>query len=528
MKLPAVAVAVFVVASLGGASLTSAQPPTPSLSADKKKAEQFFNPPDQSHADEGSVQEKMRVIVKYKNPTGKAEAQAAAQSIHHDLNKQNAIAATYRSQAAVEALSRSKNVDYIEMDIKRYMIGDGLRGSSHQDVHHQAKEQQGHRKLQGQSVPYGIAMTQADQVPPGATRKKVCIIDSGYKLGHEDLPSGENVTGYDGSLPWNQDGDGHGSHVAGTIAALNNNVGVVGMMPNNIDLHIVRVFGDDGIWAYSSSLADAVNECVEAESDVINMSLGGGGQSATEKDAFDNAYASGVLPIAAAGNEQNESPGLCSYPASYENVVSVAAIDEQKNIANFSNQNSQVELAAPGVAVLSTVSNPGAEIKTFKVNNADLQGNPFEAFGTASGNLVYCGKAIGTGKPRDRDTGTCANNGASGKVCLIKRGEISFADKAEFCQNQGGVGAIIYNNTPDSYSGTLGGFRGIPVVAVSGDVGGNLLEEINSLAEIEIVASGGEFNSYSSYSGTSMVGKHTYTNILCIQSYRLTYHNISH
>ena len=82
------------------------------------------------------------------------------------------------------------------------------------------------------------------------------------------------------------------------------------------------------------------------------MSLGGGASSAAEQAAFDNAAAAGLLSIAAAGNDGNSS---LSYPASYDAVMSVGALDSSKNIASFSQYNSQVEIAAPGVAVNSTL-----------------------------------------------------------------------------------------------------------------------------------------------------------------------------
>jgi serine protease len=215
------------------------------------------------------------------------------------------------------------------------------------------------RFLQAESTPYGITMVQANQLSDSNTSNfKVCITDTGYDRTHEDLRS-SNVTGDDGygsndTGNWYEDGHGHGTHVAGTISAIsNNNKGVVGVNPNGVvGLHIVKVFNNSGSWAYGSDLVAAVDQCRAAGAKVISMSLGGGASSAAEEAAFENASAAGVLSIAAAGNDGNSS---LSYPASYDIVMSVAAIDSSKNIASFSQYNSQVEIAAPGVAVNSTL-----------------------------------------------------------------------------------------------------------------------------------------------------------------------------
>ncbi|MCA1616878.1 MAG: S8 family serine peptidase, partial [Acidobacteria bacterium] len=267
----------------------------------------------------------------------------------------------------------------------------------------------------------------------GASNRKVCIIDSGYYLGHEDLPTAPNVTGDNdsGTGNWYQDGSGHGTHVAGTIAGLGGNgKGVVGVLPGNtINLHIVRVFGDDGAWAYSSDLAAAVGKCRNAGANVISMSLGGSFSSGTEQTAFNNAYNAGVLSIAAAGNAGNTST---SYPAGYGSVVSVAAVDSSETVASFSQKNSDVEIAGPGVAVLSTV--PYKETNTLTVGATTYSGNHIE-FAARSESGVSGDKA---------DGGLCdaTNSAWSGKVVLCRRGTVSFFDKVRNVQNSGGVACV--------------------------------------------------------------------------------------
>jgi len=270
-----------------------------------------------------------------------AEAAVLAQSkgmggeLALQLPEQHALA-LWLPAAAATALARNPNVLWVEPDAKRYASAETLT--------------------------YGIPMVQAPQLSDGmAGEVLVCIIDSGYSGNHPDLPHGAQVQGSDnaGTGSWSSDENGHGTHVAGTIAAIGgNDMGVVGVLPNqSVPLHIIKVFGANG-WAYTSNLVGALNACKQGMSNrgftrmVINMSLGGSVPSKTEEQAFNQAYSQNVLSVAAAGNAGNTSK---SYPASYSSVVSVAAIDSSKQLAYFSQRNDQVELAAPGVAVLSTV-----------------------------------------------------------------------------------------------------------------------------------------------------------------------------
>jgi serine protease len=413
----------------------------------------------------------VRVWVQFAPGAGAAVGQNLRQAggeIHYRFDHLSAYAVTLPAHA-LPGLNRNPNVLLIEDDPKRFPMA--------------------------QTVPYGIPMVQADLVTDAnAGNRRVCIIDSGYDLGHEDLPAGGNVSGAPdgGAGNWYQDGNGHGTHVAGTIAALNNSVGVIGVAPNNLlNLHIVRVFNDAGSWAYSSGLVAALDQCRSAGSHVVNMSLGGSFKSKTEENAFQQAYNAGVLPVAAAGNAGNTRH---SYPASYPSVVSVAAIDENKEVASFSQQNNQVELSAPGVAVLSTYPTGSGTTSTVTVgsdgyDNAAMEGAPFTS---GSGPLHDCGLA----------TSVCS--GASGRVCLISRGQVSFADKVLNCQAGGGTAAVIYNNEDGMLFGTLGGTAtSIPSVGTTQAIGQELLGRLGDSTTVSIFA-----DNYATLSGTSMATPH--------------------
>ncbi|MFC3033843.1 S8 family serine peptidase [Pseudoalteromonas fenneropenaei] len=253
-----------------------------------------------------------------------------------DLPSVNALVLELTA-AQIQTLSQDAQVELIEEDPKRYLMAE--------------------------STPYGITMVQANQLSDAMSgNRKVCIMDTGYTLNHPDLPN-TGITGNDGygsndTGNWYNDGNGHGTHVAGTIAAIGGNgQGVVGVNPSGqLGLHIVKVFNDAGKWAYGSDLIKAIEQCETAGANVTSMSLGGSGSSTAERNAFAQSYARGMLHIAAAGNGGNSS---MSYPASYDAVVSVAAVDSSENKASFSQYNSQVEIAGPGVSVNSTWNNGG-------------------------------------------------------------------------------------------------------------------------------------------------------------------------
>lgn len=207
------------------------------------------------------------------------------------------------------------------------------------------------RRLMAQSTPYGIPMVQANQLSQSDTSaRKVCVIDTGYNAGHPDLPTGAGIANNNQVGLWYNDGNGHGTHVAGTVAALSNNEGVVGVYPG-VDVYAVKIFNDSGNWTFASDLIVGIQQCKNAGSNVVNMSLGGGSSSTAESNAMQGFNDDGIMLVAAAGNDGNSS---MSYPASYNSVISVAAVDSNESRASYSQYNSQVEISGPGSSVNST------------------------------------------------------------------------------------------------------------------------------------------------------------------------------
>lgn len=226
-------------------------------------------------------------------------------------------------------------------------------------------EETGARRKLAQEVPYGITMVGANVanggLAPGGTPIKVCVVDTGYdNTGQQDNP--EAVGGYslyanegETGEKWDVDGHGHGTHCAGTIGALNNDLGVIGVVGDpNIDPFFIGKGLRNGGSGSSAAVMAAVEACVDAGAKIISMSLGGGGYNAAFDEQYEEHYKNNILIIAAAGNGGNSAK---SYPASYKAVMSVAAVDSGKNKASFSQYNDQVEIAAPGVSVKSTLPN---------------------------------------------------------------------------------------------------------------------------------------------------------------------------
>lgn len=178
---------------------------------------------------------------------------------------------------------------------------------------------------------------------------KVAVIDTGISHSHPDLKGQVKgkISVVRGAGQSKTIG-GHGTHVAGTIAAIANNGGIVGIAPQ-VDLYDVQAFGVDGT-ANISDIITGINWAIEQKVDIINMSFGTGEDHPAFHQALRVAARNGIVLVASAGN----NGGGLEFPAAYREVVAVGAINQQAKLAEFSARGRGLNTVAPGVAIKST------------------------------------------------------------------------------------------------------------------------------------------------------------------------------
>lgn len=189
---------------------------------------------------------------------------------------------------------------------------------------------------------------------------KIAVLDTGIDLRHPDLK--ENIKGgYNATDPRKsiQDDNGHGTHVAGIIAAVDNKIGIIGAAPE-ADLYIVKVLDKFGE-GYLSDVIDGLGWVVRRQGvRVINMSFGTRVDSISFREAVKKVDEFGTIQVAAAGNTKE----FIDYPAAYAEVIAVGATDKDNSIPDWSAKGGKIDLLAPGVSIYSTYLNSGYKTRS--------------------------------------------------------------------------------------------------------------------------------------------------------------------
>jgi len=286
------------------------------------------------------------VVIVYKNEDGKEAALQQATEVQHEFETLPAVSATV-SPEELRDLVNNPDIDYVERNIPFQITDMEAYGStpavnfnerSNWNYNQVAPNLMWEKGFTGQGV-------------------KVAVIDSGI-FPHPELTIAGGVSTIGDSPNFStdfSDRNGHGTHVAGIIAANSGNGVVAGTAPG-ASLYAVKALGADGKGTLQDVL-EGIDWAIGQKVDIINMSLGSSQDSQALHDMVDKAYNNGIVVVASAGNsgtDTNANTDTVNYPAKYSSVISVAAVDRSLQRAYFSSTGPKVDFAAPGVGIYST------------------------------------------------------------------------------------------------------------------------------------------------------------------------------
>jgi len=391
-----------------------------------------------------------RYVVALRGPIRNAKVPMVRDASEAEIHELRAFA-NFNSFAAdltddeVAALRRSGEVRYVEPVHERHLVDTTpstvLRTAS--DITRYNIEQ---------TIPAGVAATHAPDVWPlvkTATPVNVVIIDTGIDATHPELA--DNYAGgfntFDPTKP-PVDDHGHGTHVAGIVAAADNTIGVIGMAPK-ARIWSVKALDKQGNGTTEGVIAGLDWLLTQKKAAggrwVASLSLGSTSPDAAEQEAFQRAYDAGVLAVAAAGNT---GAGSLDYPGGYPTVLSAGAVDDNQVRAVFSSYGPNIGIMAPGVKVLSTArvgSITASDVQTD--NNITVTAYPI--YGSPKADVwapfVYCG----IGRPADFPPNT------SGHIAFIQRGcgpdialdncDFTFNEKVKNAIDAGARAVVIFS-----------------------------------------------------------------------------------
>ncbi|KFA90635.1 hypothetical protein Q664_27645 [Archangium violaceum Cb vi76] len=347
---------------------------------------------------------------------------------------------------------------------------------------------------------------------------RVCVIDSGLDRRHPELTI-PYVGGYD-FVDEDEDpsdetegvrGIGHGTHVAGIIAAQlasggatlsgMNQGGMVGVAPG-VELLIARVLNVHETASIGAVLS-ALEWCVKNNARIASLSLGATMDlGKTARDAFQAAQDQGLLLVAASGNDSSpdhEAP--LGYPAAYPSVLAVGAVDRNGEVASFSNRGNGLSLVAPGVDVLSSISMQAATVSSLDAEGAEYNSRSlfFSPPGEYSGTLVDCGQGEAYG---------CKGSTCDGFVAYVRLTGDSRASRAAQNVMKQGARAIIFGtdySENESWMKFLDGpgLSWVPSLAVGRESRAAVLDQLGRPVHVKLRGV-----DYAEFPGTSMAAPH--------------------
>lgn len=294
-------------------------------------------------------------IVKFKTKTAMKqstktyEESAEINQNGEDKLEENKLVSLELSGKEAEQLETNQNVEFVEEDKEVSACGEKYFAGKDKKKHKKVEKR--HKKNESK-VEWNVQMIHAENKAKKSNNKvKIAILDSGVDWGNDiDLAYQTSlVPGEEEMTQMFMDGSGHGSSVASLIAAKDNGEGITGINPN-AEIYSYRVLGD-GNKAPISRVVEAIYMAINHKVNIINMSFGISEYSETLEKAVQDAADAGILVVAAAGNTGSEG---VQYPAAYDEVMAVGAVDKDGSVEQYSAKGEELDLVAPGELVRTT------------------------------------------------------------------------------------------------------------------------------------------------------------------------------
>lgn len=391
---------------------------------------------------------------------------------------------------------------------------------------------------EGAATPWGILAVHAGDawaLSGAGQNARVMVLDTGIDEEHpsiaENFEKGRNFTPDETGKVVDadyQDKEGHGTHCSGTVlGAYNKETGFTGVAPK-AKLLMGRVCGTQG--CSSVSVVQGISWAIKENVDVISMSLGGPVGNTAEKRAVEKAEKAGIVVVAASGNsagtpeyshDKNDPkckgdnpfvPAACgvSFPAAFATPVAVGALNSSLEKTDFSQWGPELDITAPGAAVISSIPRGSGRESKVEVEVAGVKrALKSSAFAGTEMFLTPVIKDLvavpGVGKAED-----FATVNVEGKFALVSRGEIKFLEKVQNALNAKAAGVVIYNNKPGLMQGSLsedGTLLNVPVVMIEQTEGAALVAELAKGSAVSTAVSTVAAD-YASFDGTSMATPH--------------------